>query len=86
MVDGSNKGISRSMHKSLARRLGPKARDVSWLELKNSFAIGQIINNGGMEKCNVAYQELDFFDDTELDPRYIPVSYFDTFHFQHKLK
>ena len=75
MVDGNNRGISRSLHKSLVSRHGPKARDVSWLGLSSSLAIGQIINNGGSEKCNVAYQELDFFDHTELDRKHIQVSF-----------
>ena len=71
-IDGNNKGMSRMIFKSLTGRIGPKSRDTTWLSLKSTFSVGQIINNGGSNKFNVAYQELDF-NESELSTAFLRV-------------
>ena len=69
--------------KSIAGRLGPNSRNLSWLDLTNEIAMGQIINNGGSQKCNVAYQEIDFTESELRSTRFKvnEVSYFASFIF-----
>ncbi|XP_075344427.1 SET domain-containing protein 9 isoform X3 [Mycteria americana] len=72
LIDGNDKGISRSVYRSCSRRdqLGPfQMSDESWLTaaLQNPLAVGQYVNNCSHEKAaNVCYQEFDV-------PGYFPV-------------
>ncbi|XP_010176995.1 PREDICTED: SET domain-containing protein 9, partial [Mesitornis unicolor] len=65
LIDGNNKGLSRSVYRSCSRRdqLGPfQMSDESWLTaaLQNPLAVGQYVNNCSHEKAaNVCYQEFD---------------------------
>ncbi|NXI66679.1 SETD9 protein, partial [Anseranas semipalmata] len=65
LIDGSDKGLSRSVYRSCSRRdqLGPfQMSDVSWLTAapQNPLAVGQYVNNCSYEKAaNVCYQEFD---------------------------
>ncbi|XP_049650766.1 SET domain-containing protein 9 isoform X3 [Accipiter gentilis] len=72
LIDGNDKGLSRSVYRSCSRRdqLGPfQMSDESWLTaaLQNPLAVGQYVNNCSHEKAaNVCYQEFDV-------PGYFPV-------------
>ncbi|KAM6392166.1 SET domain-containing protein 9 isoform 2-T2 [Rhynochetos jubatus] len=72
LIDGNDKGLSRSVYRSCSRRdqLGPfHMSDESWLTaaLQNPLAVGQYVNNCSHEKAaNVCYQEFDV-------PGYFPV-------------
>ncbi|XP_010147700.1 PREDICTED: SET domain-containing protein 9, partial [Eurypyga helias] len=72
LIDGNDKGLSRSVYRSCSRRdqLGPfHMSDESWLTaaLQNPLAVGQYVNNCSHEKAaNVCYQEFDV-------PEYFPV-------------
>ncbi|XP_075596519.1 SET domain-containing protein 9 isoform X2 [Balearica regulorum gibbericeps] len=76
LIDGNDKGISRSVYRSCSRRdrLGPfQMSDESWLTaaLQNPLAVGQYVNNcshGELPEkaANVCYQEFDV-------PEYFPV-------------
>ncbi|NXF90610.1 SETD9 protein, partial [Eubucco bourcierii] len=72
LIDGNDKGLSRSVYRSCSRRdqLGPfQMSDESWLTnaLQNPLALGQYVNNCSYEKAaNVCYQEFDV-------PGYFPV-------------
>ncbi|KAM6034623.1 SET domain-containing protein 9 isoform 3-T3 [Chlamydotis macqueenii] len=72
LIDGNDKGLSRSVYRSCSRRdqLGPfQMSDESWLTaaLQNPLAVGQYVNNCSHEKAaNVCYQEFDV-------PVYFPV-------------
>ncbi|XP_069632498.1 SET domain-containing protein 9 isoform X2 [Haliaeetus albicilla] len=72
LIDGNDKGLSRSVYRSCSRRdqLGPfQMSDESWLTaaLQNPLAMGQYVNNCSHEKAaNVCYQEFDV-------PGYFPV-------------
>ncbi|XP_059689550.1 SET domain-containing protein 9 isoform X3 [Gavia stellata] len=72
LIDGNDKGLSRSVYRSCSRRdqLGPfQMSDESWLTaaLQNPLAVGQYVNNCSHEKAaNVCYQEFDV-------PAYFPV-------------
>ncbi|KAM6302541.1 SET domain-containing protein 9 isoform 1-T1 [Podargus strigoides] len=72
LIDGNDKGLSRSVYRSCSRRdqLGPfQMSDESWLTaaLQNPLAVGQYVNNCSHEKsANVCYQEFDV-------PEYFPV-------------
>ncbi|XP_055647334.1 SET domain-containing protein 9 isoform X1 [Falco peregrinus] len=72
LIDGNDKGLSRSVYRSCSRRdqLGPfQMSDESWLTaaLQNPLAVGQYVNNCTHEKAaNVCYQEFDV-------PRYFPI-------------
>ena len=83
LIDGNNKSLSNMIFKSIAGRLGPNSRNLSWLDLTNELAMGQIINNGGSQKCNVAYQEIDFTESELRSTRFKvnEVSYFASFIF-----
>ncbi|KAM9367539.1 SET domain-containing protein 9 [Phaethornis superciliosus] len=65
LIDGNDKGLSRSVYRSCSRRdqLGPfQMSDESWLTaaLQNPLAVGQYVNNCSHEKAaNVCYQEFD---------------------------
>ncbi|NXT76577.1 SETD9 protein, partial [Zapornia atra] len=72
LIDGNDKGLSRSVYRSCSRRdqLGPfQMSDESWLTAapQNPLAVGQYVNNCSHEKAaNVCYQEFDV-------PEYFPV-------------
>ncbi|OXB80148.1 UNVERIFIED_CONTAM: hypothetical protein H355_011606 [Colinus virginianus] len=72
LIDGNDKGLSRSVYRSCSWRdqLGPfQMSDVSWLTAapQNPLAVGQYVNNCSYEKAaNVCYQEFDV-------PRHFPV-------------
>ncbi|NWI70826.1 SETD9 protein, partial [Todus mexicanus] len=72
LIDGNDKGLSRSVYRSCSRRdqIGPfQMSDESWLTaaLQNPLAVGQYVNNCSHEKAaNVCYQEFDV-------PGYFPV-------------
>ncbi|XP_063176572.1 SET domain-containing protein 9 isoform X2 [Chroicocephalus ridibundus] len=72
LIDGNDRGLSRSVYRSCSRRdqLGPfQMSDESWLTsaLQNPLAVGQYVNNCSHEKAaNVCYQEFDV-------PEYFPV-------------
>ncbi|KAK2521136.1 Setd9 [Columba guinea] len=72
LIDGNDKGLSRSVYRSCSRRdqLGPfQMSDESWLTaaLQNPLAVGQYVNNCSHDKAaNVCYQEFDV-------PEYFPV-------------
>ncbi|XP_030368601.1 SET domain-containing protein 9 isoform X2 [Strigops habroptila] len=72
LIDGNDKGLSRSVYRSCCRRdqLGPfQMSDESWLTAapQNPLAVGQYVNNCSHEKAaNVCYQEFDV-------PAYFPV-------------
>ncbi|XP_009462545.1 PREDICTED: SET domain-containing protein 9 [Nipponia nippon] len=72
LIDGNDKGLSRSVYRSCSRRdqLGPfQMSDESWLTAapQNPLAVGQYVNNCSHEKAaNVCYQEFDV-------PGYFPV-------------
>ncbi|NXJ65156.1 SETD9 protein, partial [Rostratula benghalensis] len=72
LIDGNDKGLSRSVYRSCSRRdqLGPfQMSDESWLTSapQNPLAVGQYVNNCSHEKAaNVCYQEFDV-------PGYFPV-------------
>ncbi|NWY64661.1 SETD9 protein, partial [Erithacus rubecula] len=65
LIDGNDKGLSRSVYRSCSRRdqLGPfQMSDESWLTAtpQNPLAVGQYVNNCSHEKAaNVCYQEFD---------------------------
>ncbi|KFP73522.1 SET domain-containing protein 9, partial [Acanthisitta chloris] len=65
LIDGNDKGLSRSVYRSCSRRdqLGPfHMSDESWLTAapQNPLAVGQYVNNCSHEKAaNVCYQEFD---------------------------
>ncbi|KAF1408152.1 SET domain-containing protein 9, partial [Spheniscus magellanicus] len=64
LIDGNDKGLSRSVYRSCSRRdqLGPfQMSDVSWLTaaLQNPLAVGQYVNSCSHETANVCYQEFD---------------------------
>ncbi|NXV70556.1 SETD9 protein, partial [Atlantisia rogersi] len=65
LIDGNDKGLSRSVYRSCSRRdqLGPfQMSDESWLTAapQNPLAVGQYVNNCSREKAaNVCYQEFD---------------------------
>ncbi|NXF10002.1 SETD9 protein, partial [Smithornis capensis] len=72
LIDGNDKGLSRSVYRSCSRRdqLGPfQMSDESWLTAspQNPLAVGQYVNNCSHDKAaNVCYQEFDV-------PRHFPV-------------
>ncbi|XP_057258656.1 SET domain-containing protein 9 isoform X1 [Pezoporus wallicus] len=72
LIDGNDKGLSRSVYRSCCRRdqLGPfQMSDESWLTAapQNPLAVGQYVNNCSHEKAaNVCYQEFDV-------PAYFPI-------------
>ncbi|XP_072215678.1 SET domain-containing protein 9 isoform X1 [Excalfactoria chinensis] len=72
LIDGNDKGLSRSVYRSCSWRdqLGPfQMSDVSWLTAapQNPLAVGQYVNNCSYDKAaNVCYQEFDV-------PRHFPV-------------
>ncbi|XP_052526426.1 SET domain-containing protein 9 isoform X1 [Tympanuchus pallidicinctus] len=72
LIDGNDKGLSRSVYRSCSWRdqLGPfQMSDVSWLTAapQNPLAVGQYVNNCSYEKAaNVCYQEFDV-------PRHFPI-------------
>ncbi|XP_063176571.1 SET domain-containing protein 9 isoform X1 [Chroicocephalus ridibundus] len=76
LIDGNDRGLSRSVYRSCSRRdqLGPfQMSDESWLTsaLQNPLAVGQYVNNCSHGKlpekaANVCYQEFDV-------PEYFPV-------------
>ncbi|KAM7023800.1 SET domain-containing protein 9 isoform 2-T2 [Acridotheres tristis] len=65
LIDGNDKGLSRSVYRSCSRRdqFGPfQMSDESWLTAtpQNPLAVGQYVNNCSHEKAaNVCYQEFD---------------------------
>ncbi|NWU91664.1 SETD9 protein, partial [Upupa epops] len=79
LIDGNDKGISRSVYRSCSRRdqLGPfQMSDESWLTaaLQNPLAVGQYVNNCSHEKsANVCYQEFDVPEDFPVElKQYLP--------------
>ncbi|KAM5194843.1 SET domain-containing protein 9 [Mantella aurantiaca] len=79
LIDGNDKGISKSVYRSCSRRdqLGPlKMCDSTWLTSSpnNPLAVGQYVNNCSNEKAaNVCYQEFDLPDTFPVQLRqYIP--------------
>ncbi|XP_073418789.1 SET domain-containing protein 9 isoform X2 [Dendrobates tinctorius] len=79
LIDGSDKGISKSVYRSCSRRdqLGPlKMCDVTWLTGAplNPLAVGQYVNNCSNEReANVSYQEFDVPESFPVELRqYIP--------------
>ena len=58
-----------------------KIADTSWLTNRpvNPLNIGQFVNNGGKEACNVAYMELDLPDQFPLSLRkFLPNVHFES--------
>ncbi|XP_069601999.1 SET domain-containing protein 9 isoform X2 [Ranitomeya imitator] len=79
LIDGSDKGISKSVYRSCSRRdqLGPlKMCDITWLTSAplNPLAVGQYVNNCSNERAaNVSYQEFDVPESFPVELRqYIP--------------
>ncbi|NXC47196.1 SETD9 protein, partial [Penelope pileata] len=79
LIDGNDKGLSRSVYRSCSRRdqLGPfQMSDVSWLTAapQNPLAVGQYVNNCSYEKAaNVCYQEFDVPRDFPVElKQYLP--------------
>ncbi|XP_077137515.1 SET domain-containing protein 9-like [Ranitomeya variabilis] len=79
LIDGSDKGISKSVYRSCSRRdqLGPlKMCDITWLTSAplNSLAVGQYVNNCSNEHAaNISYQEFDVPESFPVELRqYIP--------------
>ncbi|KAM8961258.1 SET domain-containing protein 9 [Pelodytes ibericus] len=79
LIDGNDKGISKSVYRSCSRRdqLGPlKISDATWLTLVplNPLAVGQYVNNCSNEHAsNVCYQEFDVPESFPVELRqYLP--------------
>ncbi|XP_077137518.1 SET domain-containing protein 9-like isoform X1 [Ranitomeya variabilis] len=79
LIDGSDKGISKSVYRSCSRRdqLGPlKMCDITWLTSAplNPLAVGQYVNNCSNEHAaNISYQEFDVPESFPVELRqYIP--------------
>ncbi|KAM4614899.1 SET domain-containing protein 9 isoform 2-T2 [Polymixia lowei] len=79
LIDGNNKGISKTVYKSCSGRdqIGPfRLSDISWLTANpnNPLAVGQYVNNCTNERsANVCYQEYDVPDAFPLELRqYLP--------------
>ncbi|CAG0915685.1 unnamed protein product [Notodromas monacha] len=78
LIDGSAGWISAAIYKSCVGRdkydLYRNSADLSWLSSfpEVPFNIGQYVNNGGKDKCNVMYQELDVHPGLDFPPEFLP--------------